>query len=241
MTQKIHFALLPSIPFGTVIALGMFILVLGVGTSQAQPTQPSFDCAKARLGVEKEICNSDELSKLDAEIATAYAAASKMLDMGRDSALLETQKEFIAVRNLGETAWNFVLKDHLQRRLDLLQKVRSSGGKWIGNWGNENGVMTLSPGPNGLLNLKIKSDDKAGGLWTCEFDYGAKISGNKVTTVARSKEEEADNPYDGWSLVLMRRGDSISIKEIRAQDEVIENPFCGVHGSLEGIYLPVED
>jgi uncharacterized protein YecT (DUF1311 family) len=179
-----------SIP---VLAIRMVLILsglLGVSNSatladsanQPEQSQPGFDCSKVQSDVEKEICKSPELSRLDAEIAAAYVAARKLLDAAGESALLASQRDFIELRNHGKTAWDFVLKDHLRRRRDLLREIRPSRGEWAGEWGNDYGRMTLLPRSDGLYDIKILAGDPAGGRWACEFDYGGKISGSRMIT-----------------------------------------------------------
>ena len=56
----------------------------------------SFDCAKAQTNVEKMICVDADLSKLDEDLAVAYAAALK--DKG-NAGFRQTQKQWVAQRN----------------------------------------------------------------------------------------------------------------------------------------------
>lgn len=203
----------------------------------AQQARPSFDCASARLDVETEICASPELSQLDADIATAYAAAQRLLDAPGKAALAASQKEFIAVRNLGKTAWNFDLKGHLQRRRDFLRIIRSSEGQWAGSWGMDNGTLVLKLRSDGLYDVTAETNDAAG---ACEFEHGGRIAGNVMTTVPRSKEEKDDDPHEGWTLTLARTGDSLKLTTRRGPDKTMANPFCGAHASLDGTWLPVQ-
>lgn len=57
----------------------------------------SFDCAKAQTRVEKLICENNELSKLDEDLASTYAAALKMESKG--STVRQAQKEWLKERN----------------------------------------------------------------------------------------------------------------------------------------------
>jgi uncharacterized protein YecT (DUF1311 family) len=43
-------------------------------TASVGRASPSFDCAKATTAIENMICNSDELSRLDSQVAVAYGA-----------------------------------------------------------------------------------------------------------------------------------------------------------------------
>lgn len=60
---------------------------------------PSFDCSKASTEVEKLICGNDVLSKLDNNLATAYADVFSKLDETEKVALKKTQIEWIRMRS----------------------------------------------------------------------------------------------------------------------------------------------
>jgi uncharacterized protein YecT (DUF1311 family) len=212
-------------------------LALAPGAVDAQQARPSFDCASVRLDVEKEICASPALSQIDADIATAYATAQRVLDAAGKAALAASQKEFVAVRNLGKAATSFDLKEHLQRRRDFLRTIRSSKGQWAGSWGMDNGTMVLTLRSDGLYDVKANTNDAPG---ACEFEHGGKITGSVMTTVHRSKEEKDDDPHDGWTLALTRAGDSLKLKTRRGPNKTMANPFCGAHASLDGTWLPVQ-
>jgi len=220
-----------------VLVLSLLTAVLASGIGSAQQARPSFDCARAKLDVEKDICASPELSQIDADIAAVYAAAQRSLDAGGKAALAASQKEFIATRNLGKVATTFDLKDHLQRRRDLLRALRPSKGQWAGSWGIDNGAMVLTMRGDGLYDVQARTDHPSG---ACDFEHGGKLAGNVMTTVPRSKEEQADDPHDGWTLTLTRAGDSLKLKTHRGPDETMPNPFCGVHGSLDGTWFPMQ-
>jgi len=220
-----------------VLALSLLMAVLAPNIGHAQQARPSFDCAKARLDVETELCASPELSQLDADIASAYATARQVLDPPGKAALAATQKEFVAIRDLGKTAMNFDLKEHLQRRRDFLRTIRSSRGQWAGSWGMDNGALVLTPRGDGLYDVTAKTNDPAG---ACEFEHGGKIAGSVMMTVPRSKEENDDDPHEGWTLALARTGDALKLTTRRGPDKTMANPFCGAHASLDGTWLPVQ-
>ena len=61
--------------FGRVAALFALGTFFGFAAIPAAAGSPSFDCDGVRFSVEKLICQDDELSELDIEVARAYAAA----------------------------------------------------------------------------------------------------------------------------------------------------------------------
>jgi len=84
---------------------------------------PSFDCATARLPVEKAICSDQELVQLDLEIAVAYQAALATLDGDSVGALRQQQRAFIAARNRAFGQPNYQIKQEMEHRLMVLRAM----------------------------------------------------------------------------------------------------------------------
>lgn len=59
-------------------------------------TGPSFDCGRASTPTERAICADARLSRLDRDVAQAYASA---LARGRDADVRASQRRWIALRN----------------------------------------------------------------------------------------------------------------------------------------------
>ncbi len=57
--------------------LSVFTIILAAAGPMASAQNASFDCAKARSSIEKNICADVELSRVDAEMGELYAAAIK--------------------------------------------------------------------------------------------------------------------------------------------------------------------
>lgn len=94
--------------------------LVGFGYANSAFASPSFDCAKASTKVEKIICDSAELSKLDSELAEAYKIALR--DSPWSSAnkrIRQDQKEWINIRNVCET--EACLDDLYLQRIDALR------------------------------------------------------------------------------------------------------------------------
>ncbi|TDR45948.1 uncharacterized protein DFR29_104385 [Tahibacter aquaticus] len=60
---------------------------------------PSFNCGKARSTVEKMVCNSDALSKLDAKLDQIYTAALKEMTAADRAAEKRLQKRWLSERD----------------------------------------------------------------------------------------------------------------------------------------------
>jgi len=79
------------------------VLVLASGGWQMAGTAiaegPSFDCGKASGSIEEMICNDENLSALDRQLATVYAAASKKAINEHPPVLKAEQRGWIKGRN----------------------------------------------------------------------------------------------------------------------------------------------
>jgi uncharacterized protein len=83
----------------------------------------SFNCAKAASQVEKAICASPALGKLDDDVAAAYAAARAGLDEPWRPRLLRSQREWLATRSASAG-----LAAGLRQRLAILRGIRVTQG-----------------------------------------------------------------------------------------------------------------
>jgi hypothetical protein len=50
--------------------------------------------------------------------------------------------------------------------------------------------------------------------------------------------QNEDDGADGWTLTLHRRASLLRVEQHRNQSEAPIPPFCGIHGILDGEYLP---
>jgi len=75
----------------------LMLCVMGVFTLALPAQAASFDCAKAKLKVEKLICADAELSKLDEELNAAYQAA--LLKAKQTKSIRQAQKRWLKERD----------------------------------------------------------------------------------------------------------------------------------------------
>jgi uncharacterized protein len=75
--------------------------ILMVSPAAFAQEKPSFDCAKAASAVERTICKSAELAKVDREVAKAYADLSAKLAGSARDHLASDQARWLANRNRG--------------------------------------------------------------------------------------------------------------------------------------------
>jgi hypothetical protein len=65
----------------------------------------SFDCAKSRTRVEKLVCESQELSRLDIEVGSAYDVVINSAPPIRRAGLIAEQKDRISNERAAEVDW----------------------------------------------------------------------------------------------------------------------------------------
>jgi uncharacterized protein len=97
-----------------------------LGALKAIAGKPSFNCAKARRKVEKEICANPALADLDREVHGSYvrAAAEKMTPQ-QARRLRREQEEYISRRNAEYGRPGYDLKKAMR---DRLQKINGIDG-----------------------------------------------------------------------------------------------------------------
>jgi tetratricopeptide (TPR) repeat protein len=94
------------------------------GVMKAVAGKPSFNCAAARLKVEKAICANPELADLDRDVYGSYIRATRE-DRTRAWAgkLKREQDEFIARRNASFGRPDYDLKEAMRQRLRQLNGI----------------------------------------------------------------------------------------------------------------------
>ena len=84
------------------LTASLVILVLVSFAANRSPSaQPSFDCARATLTVERAICASEDLSRLDRELGQQFSATVRLAQ--DPEALRAVQREWISRRNSCQT------------------------------------------------------------------------------------------------------------------------------------------
>jgi tetratricopeptide (TPR) repeat protein len=95
-----------------------------LGAQMAVAGKPSFNCARARRGVERTICASPELADLDREIFAANARVIREARSPNEAKTFQSeQDDFIARRNSEFGRSGYDLKKAMQERLKRLNGV----------------------------------------------------------------------------------------------------------------------
>jgi hypothetical protein len=211
---------------------------LGGGASAA--SGPSFDCKRARTEAETAICRDAGLAALDRDVAAAHRQA---LDRVRpDRALQAALRRDQVMFDLGrEGALGYPgggLAPYLQSRRAWLDAVAAPRASLEGVWISGAGSLTVERRDGGLFGVVAKGDDPVRGSYTCEFSGIGRLKAGAIEASWDTKDGAEEDGAEGWTLRLRRNGGLLRIEQRRNGSEATAAPFCGVHGSLEGTYLP---
>lgn len=184
-------------------------------------------------------CDDKELSRLEAGIAVAYQKAAERVqadpslsaELAREHAMFLQSREYAAA-STGASLVRF-LKTR-QRWLDAISPARQG---WEGTWISGSGRLQLKPRAEGTYEIIAQADDPIRGSYTCAFRGVGRQEGNMLAVSWDVSDDEEDGA-DGWTLHLRRDGGLLRLTQHRNMSEARTAPFCGVHGSLEGAYLP---
>jgi uncharacterized protein len=149
-------------------------------------TRPSFDCAKSTEDVEKAICKSGNLSKLDRAIASAYAQARRTLDPESQAALQEDQESFLSARATALAEDSKSLMEFMQERLKLLRGMivppsGNSEAAFLGQWHNNSGFVRITRAAGGKLKVGIETSTPVTGMRACGAEQTAALKDGKLT------------------------------------------------------------
>ena len=111
-------------------AISLACALAAAAGAQAQ-SGPSFDCAKASNAIERTICKTPELAKVDREMASLYAALLGRLNGAAKENLEKNQLSWIVSRNRScgasePDAASYCLKKRYEERIADL-KASGSG------------------------------------------------------------------------------------------------------------------
>ena len=203
---------------------------------------PSFDCAAARLPVEKAICADPALAEADLALSRAYRQAAQRVaaDAAASAELKASQRGFVATRNEAFGHPSYELADHLARRTTLLTNINIDERKTLLNdWATTGGTISVNRATGGQFRVFASASDEARGAWTCEFIGFGRPKGDTLTIA----EEPGHLDYEGWTLTLRRVGRLLEVTETPPSPDPTRGlrPFCGARGSLAGKYFGVSD
>lgn len=216
--------------------LPLLALLLLALPSPAFAGPPSFDCAAAKLPVEKAICRSPTLSALDVEIAEAYGRAMQVLADGMRTTLRDAQRIFIAGRN---DAFGFADEDleaRLADQIAFLKGIETRGRATVeGSWRNGLGGVEVTLRPDGRAEVYFATAEPARARWLCDLQGEATQSGGEWAV------EGDPSLLEGWSVRFSVRDGQLIVASAPTGATGAQSPppFCGLNGTIDGAYLPV--
>jgi uncharacterized protein len=204
------------------------LAVMAVGPAAAQP-RPSFDCAKATEDAETAICKSGALSKLDRDIASAYAQARRTLDPQSHAALQEDQESFLSARAVALAEDSKSLTEFMGERLKLLRGIvvppsGSGAAAFLGQWHNGSGFVRITHAVGGKLKVSIDTSTPVTGMRACGAEQAAPLKDGKLTF-----------RHHDVTIALRRKAAVLEV----AQDGGDIHLVCGQGSWLRGTYFRV--
>jgi uncharacterized protein len=191
--------------------------------------RPSFDCAKATEDIETTICKSGNLSKLDRDIASAYAQARRTVDPESQTALQEDQESFLSARALALAEDSKSLKEFMGERLKLLRGMvvpPASNGEaaFLGEWHNGSGFARITRAGGGKLKVSIETSTPVTGMRACGAEQIATLKDGKLTF-----------RHHDVTITLQRKAAVLEV----AEDGGDIHLACGQGSWLRGTYFRV--
>ncbi|WP_279357966.1 lysozyme inhibitor LprI family protein [Methylobacterium indicum] len=205
-----------------------------LGASPALAAQPSFDCAKAASRIERTICASAPLAKADAALSAAYQEARRTLAPEAGALLLVDEKRFLAARervfSTGDKDPAALLLGEIEDRIAFLRSLRvPPPGRLAGTWSNLFGTVTVTPGTDGGLAVKVDANEPITARWTCGAEGKGRLAGDLLTVSLGE---------DGSALTLAREGETLTLGAVPGKGEAEGTAdYCGLNGSVDGTYF----
>ena len=201
----------------------ILILLVGIGTP-SKAEEPSFDCSKASQPIEHLICNSDELSALDAELADTLIQRLDASSEGRME-ILAGQRQWLHDRT---AACPVSGKSPASREIEASEQCVAKE--------YETRIAALeadTSAANTALACDTKlSDRELSRLGALTSDFGDLVKGNgSVFFACRDRRHEPDNFIFRPPETCTACGQIYSIHQENGQDVLSESR---VGGSAEG-------
>lgn len=211
-----------------------FLVLLFALASPAAADPPSFDCASAKLPVEKAICRSAILSALDVEIAAAYGHVIGDLSGPRREAVRRAQRSFLAGRDEAFGLPDEDLEARLGEQITFLRSIETKERRTVaGSWRNGIGSVEVTERPDGVVEVSIATAEPARGRWLCD------LSGEARQGPEGWVLDGDPSLLEGWRVGFVLRGGLLAVTARPHSETGDPPPFCGFGGTVEGDYLPV--
>lgn len=137
------------------LSLGLAFILLYSNLGYAA----SFDCNKAKLPVEKIVCEDATLSKLDDEIAFLYFSLYKNSDKDQKNNVLQQQRNWLKKNSKLKTK-NDLLTSYIERKLEIKRLVNSSSTLQDDLLNKAKGKQSVNIKNNKKINESKSDNDK---------------------------------------------------------------------------------
>jgi len=205
-----------------------FTLASFAATQGQDKVQPSFDCTKSVGVVEKAICGSEGLSRLDGDMSVYFKLALEWLSGADAAALRADQRAWLSTGPVLLDTGMDSLKAGMQKRITALQGTVLNAFPLLGEWVNH-ATSVLIRDRGGLI-VEFR-DEHCGNLG------GADYAGDADRIVVHTGED--DKAAQNASLRISRRGPFLLVEEMppaRRGKIAPERPCPGADGVV-GLYL----
>lgn len=204
-------------------------LLLGAFTLSGGVAAASFDCQKAKSGLEHLLCDNAELSQLDSQLGKHYQKLTSTLTPAEVKQLRATQSAWLDRRVMDCATTNVnCLKNLYQKRIETLAFRASPAfktsvaGKVAGTYQRgKNMELTVEAVNTNIIAVSISGAEMTTGRWTCEFNAEGEL--NNGTAKLHVLDEE---------LVSFR----FEKNKVIVSEETGQSSSCGMGGTLRGTY-----
>ncbi len=217
------------------------VLAAGPAMAAGPKARPSFDCAKARSGVERAICADPALARHDRDIAQVYRVKLAAFEPVAAAALKQDQHDFLAVRDglfeeIEQGLATYAVPDNLaelmQERLKFLRRLDTAPRKGVtGDWAMLNGTLEVMPSGEDAIDISLVASEPLRARWVCEIGEETVRNGD-TATVRGEHGAQLRFHRDGAVMVVDESFPTAGGNEGRSL-------YCGRNGSAAGRYLPV--
>jgi uncharacterized protein len=108
------------------------LCMTAISTTPSHAQGPSFNCSKAATPIEKRICSSERLSRLDRDMAEAYRSLERQLGKSGKATLLESQRAWLSQRDgCGDNA--ACLSEMMSSRIAALKDGSPGSSERVGD------------------------------------------------------------------------------------------------------------
>jgi uncharacterized protein YecT (DUF1311 family) len=225
----------------------------------AAGAEPSFDCTTAKTFREKVVCRDQRLTRLDVDMAKAFAGALARLDPSDAAALRKDQRDFLEGIDAGfehqlafghgaeasESDLKGALKerdgliaglaDELKQRSAFLKSLEPTRKAPIGSWQNATTRVSVSRGQGGLV-VGFEAGNYGWTRYNCEFEAQVAMHGGELVADS-AKNLDVDVDYAN-RLTLRQLGARLELRET-ADQQAFNGWTCPHRPELHEVLFPV--